>query len=89
MALGARATHVRWLFLKTSTWVVIGGLAAGLPASLAVGRLLQVNVLRANSRDPVMFIAMVAVLATAALVASIIPARRATRLAPTTALRIE
>jgi ABC-type lipoprotein release transport system permease subunit len=36
-----------------------------------------------------MLIAMVAVLAIVALVASIVPARRATRLEPTTALRIE
>jgi len=89
MALGAQATHVRWLFLKTSAWVVVGGLAVGLPASLAVGRLLQNNLVRFDSRDPLMLIAMVAVLAIVALVASIVPARRATRLEPTTALRIE
>ena len=89
MALGAQATHVRWLFLKTSAWVVVGGLAVGLPASLAVGHQLQLNVVLADSRDSLMLIAMVAVLAIAALVASIVPARRATRLEPTTALRIE
>jgi ABC-type lipoprotein release transport system permease subunit len=68
---------------------VVGGLAVGLPASLAVGRLLQNNVFRTATRDLVMLSAMVAVLATVALVASIVPARRATRLEPTTALRIE
>jgi putative ABC transport system permease protein len=89
MALGAQATHVRWLFLKSSAWVVVGGLAVGLPASLVVGRLLQNNVVRFDSRDSAMLIAMVAVLAVVALVASIVPARRATRLEPTVALRIE
>jgi putative ABC transport system permease protein len=89
MALGARSTHVRWLFLRTGAWVVAGGLVLGVPASLAVGRLLQNNVVRSGSTDFVMLIAMVAVLATVALVASIVPARRATRLEPTTALRIE
>jgi putative ABC transport system permease protein len=89
MALGAQATHVRWLFLKTGAGVVVGGLAVGLPASLAVGRLLQSNMVRFDSRDPVMLIAMVGVLALVALLASIVPARRATRLEPTTALRIE
>jgi hypothetical protein len=89
MALGAQAAHVRWLFLKTSAWVVVGGLAVGLPASLAVGLLLQSNVVRFDSRDPMMLIAMGAVLAVVALVASIVPVRRATRLDPTTALRIE
>jgi ABC-type antimicrobial peptide transport system permease subunit len=87
MALGAQATHVRWLFLKTSAWVVVGGLAVGLPASLAVGRLLQNNVVRFDPRDPVMLIAIVAVLAVVAFIASIVPARRATRLEPTIALR--
>jgi putative ABC transport system permease protein len=68
---------------------VVGGLAVGLPASLVVGRLLQNNVVRVDSRDSVMLIAMVAVLTVVALVASIVPARRATRLEPTVALRIE
>jgi putative ABC transport system permease protein len=89
MALGARATHVRWLFLRTGAWVVVGGLVLGVPASLAVGRLLQNNVVRADSRDSVVLIAMVAVLATVALIASIVPARRATCVEPTTALRME
>jgi ABC-type antimicrobial peptide transport system permease subunit len=89
MALGAQARHVRWLFLKTSAWVVVGGLAVGLPASLAIGRLLQNNVVRTDARDLVTLSVMIAVLATVALVASIVPARRATRLEPTTALRIE
>jgi putative ABC transport system permease protein len=89
MALGAQATHVRWLFLRTGAWVVVGGLALGVPASLVVGRLLQANVVRADARDPVTLIVTVAMLATVALVASIVPARRATRIEPTTALRVE
>ena len=89
MALGALATHVRWLFLRTGAWVVVGGLVLGVPASLAVGRLLQTNVVRTDAFDLVTLIVMVAVLVTVALVASLVPARRATRLEPTTALRIE
>jgi putative ABC transport system permease protein len=89
MALGAQATDVRWLFLKTSAWVVVGGIAVGLPASQAVGRLLQNNVVRTDARDLATLSVMIAVLATVALVASIVPARRATRLEPTTALRVE
>ncbi len=89
MALGAQATHVLWLFLRTATWVVAGGLVIGVPASLWVGRLLQNNVVRVDSRDVAMLMAMVVVLAMVALIASIIPARRATRLEPTVALRIE
>jgi putative ABC transport system permease protein len=89
MALGAQAAHVRWLFSKTGVWVVSGGLVLGVPASLWVGRLLQNNVVRTDSRDTLMLIAMGAVLAIVALAASLVPARRATRLEPTTALRVD
>ena len=89
IALGARSTHVRWLFLRTGVWVVAGGLVLGVPASLSVVRLLQQNVFRVDSRDSVMLIVMAVVLAIVALVASIVPTRRATRLEPTAALRIE
>ena len=89
MALGAQPAHVRWLFLRTGALVVAAGLVLGVPASLWVGRLLQNNVVRVESRDLAMLIAMVVILAIVALVASIIPARRATRLEPTVALRIE
>jgi putative ABC transport system permease protein len=89
MALGAQAKHVRWLFLRTGAWVAVGGLVLGVPASLAAGRLLQSNVVRTESRDSALLIAMGAILATVALAASFVPARRATRVEPTTALRIE
>ena len=88
MALGAQATQVRWLFLKTGAWVVIAGVVFGVPAALVVGRLLQ-SALRTEARDIVTLIVAVALLAIVALVASIVPAGRATRLEPTSALRIE
>jgi putative ABC transport system permease protein len=89
MALGAQATQVRWLFLKTGAWVIVAGVILGVPAALVVGRLLQNTFVRTEARDPVTLIATVALLAIVALVASIVPARRATRLEPTVALRIE
>ena len=89
MALGAQATQVRWLFLKTGAWVIIAGVILGVPAALVVGRLLQNTFVRTEARDPVTLIVTVALLAIVALVASIVPARRATRLEPTAALRIE
>jgi hypothetical protein len=89
MALGAQATQVRWLFLKTGAWVISAGVILGVPAALVVGRLLQNTFVRTEARDPVTLIVTVAVLAIVALVASIVPARRATRLEPTAALRIE
>jgi hypothetical protein len=89
MALGAQSRHVRWLFLRTGAWVVVGGLVLGVPASLAVGRMMRSSVERSGAIDPFTLIVTVALLAAVALVASIFPARRATRLEPTTALRIE
>jgi putative ABC transport system permease protein len=89
MALGAQATHVRWLFLRTGAWVVVGGLVLGVPAALAVGRLMRSNAVRTDARDAMTLVVTVAVLAAVALVASIVPAQRAVRLEPTTALRIE
>jgi hypothetical protein len=89
MALGAQATQVGWLFLKTGAWIIIAGVILGVPAALVVGRLLQNTFVRTEARDPITLIVTVALLAMVALVASIIPARRATRLEPTTALRME
>jgi putative ABC transport system permease protein len=89
MALGARATQVGWLFLKTGAWVIGAGVVLGVPAALVVGRLLQNTFVRTEAHDAVTLIVTVALLAIVALVASIVPARRATRLEPTTALRIE
>jgi putative ABC transport system permease protein len=88
-ALGAQATHVRWLFLRTGVWVAAGGLVLGVPASLAVGRLLQNNVVRADFLDLATLMEMAAVLVTVALAASLVPTRRAARVEPTTALRID
>jgi predicted permease len=89
MALGAEPAQVRWLFLKTGAWIVSGGVIVGVPAALGVGRLLQNTFVRTESRDPMTLIVTVALLAIVALVASMVPAQRATRLQPTAALRIE
>jgi len=88
MALGAQAAQVRRLFLKTGAWVISAGVVFGVPCALVVGRLLQ-NSARTEARDVVTLIVTVALLTIAALAASIVPARRATRIEPTAALRIE
>ena len=67
----------------------MAGVILGVPAALVVGRLLQNTLVRTEARDLVTLIVTVVLLAIVALVASIVPARRATRLEPTTALRIE
>lgn len=89
MALGAQAAQVRWLFLKTGAGVIVAGVIVGVPAALLVGRLLQKTFVRTEARDVVTLIVTVVLLAIVALAASIVPARRATRIEPTAALRIE
>jgi hypothetical protein len=89
MALGAQAAQVRWLFLKTGAGVISAGVVLGVPAALVVGRLLQNTFVGTEARDIVTLIVTVALLAIVALAASIVPARRATRIEPTAALRIE
>ncbi len=89
MALGAEAAQVRWLFFKTGAWVITAGVIVGVPAALLVGRILQNSFVQTESRDVVTLVVTVALLAIVALVASIVPAQRATRLEPTAALRIE
>jgi putative ABC transport system permease protein len=89
MALGAQATQVRSLFLKTGAGVIIAGVVLGVPAALAVGRLLHNTYVGTEARDVVTLVVTVTLLAIVALVASVVPAQRATRLEPTAALRIE
>jgi putative ABC transport system permease protein len=73
----------------TGAGVVGAGVILGMPAALVVGKMLQNTFVRTEARDPVTLIVTVPLLAIVALVASMVPARRATRLEPTTALRIE
>ena len=63
------------------------GLAFGLVASLAVARLLRTHLYGVTSLDPVAFGSAVLLLAAVALAAAYLPARRATRVEPSEALR--
>jgi putative ABC transport system permease protein len=89
MALGAQAAQVRWLFFKTGAWIIMAGVIVGVAAALVVGRVLRSTFEGTEARDAVTLVVTVALVAIVGLIASIVPARRATRLDPTTALRIE
>jgi len=65
------------------------GLAIGLAIALAVGRLAASLLYGISGTDLVTFLSVPAVLLAAALVAIVIPGRRAARIGPTTALRME
>jgi putative ABC transport system permease protein len=89
MALGAEQTQVLGMVLKEGVLMagaalLVGGLGAAFLSRFIVGLLFQVEPL-----DPATYLTVGAVLAGVALVASYLPARRATRVDPMEALRSE
>ncbi|HXG54612.1 MAG TPA: FtsX-like permease family protein [Vicinamibacterales bacterium] len=89
MALGASRPAVLRLFLARGLWLAVGGLVVGVAGSIAVGRWVGSMLFEMRARDPWTIGAAVATVAVVAIVASYIPARRATRVDPLTALRSE
>jgi len=89
MALGASAASVLGTVLRQSAGMIAGGVVAGIVGSLAAARLLQRFVAGMRGAEPFTIAAMVAILAGAALLASYLPARRASRIDPMRALRQE
>jgi putative ABC transport system permease protein len=87
IALGAQASSVRWIVVKQGLLLGAVGLVIGVPASLAAARLLQSAVFGITAHDPVTFAAVAVGLMLVAVLASYIPARRATRIDPLKALR--
>jgi putative ABC transport system permease protein len=89
MALGARAHQVTWLFLRRTAVHLAIGLALGVFGALATGQLLQSLLVQTDARDPLTLAGVVALLAFVAIVASLVPSRRAARLDPVAALRAD
>jgi putative ABC transport system permease protein len=89
LALGARPADVLGLVLRRGLGLVAVGTAAGLAAALALGRVLSGLLYEISARDPATLAAACAVMAAVGLLASYLPARRATRVDPMVALRCE
>ena len=89
MALGAQTQDVLRLVVKQGMNPVLIGLAIGLAGTFAVGRLLTAQLYQISPHNPLLLAATATVLAFAALVACLIPARRATLVDPIQALRTE
>jgi ABC-type antimicrobial peptide transport system permease subunit len=89
MALGAERASVLWLVLSEVTLMVGLGVAIGVPLTLVLSRLVQSQLFELSSHDPTALFASATVLATVALLAGYLPARRATRVDPMVALRYE
>ncbi|HEV2736269.1 MAG TPA: ABC transporter permease, partial [Longimicrobiaceae bacterium] len=89
LALGAAAGDVVRMVLRQGLRLVAVGVALGLAAALAATRLLTGLLHGVSATDPATFLAVPALLAAVALLASWLPARRAARVDPMTALRTD
>jgi predicted permease len=89
LAIGAKHTTVLWLVLRETLTLVTAGLAAGVLAVLVVGRYLENLLFGIGSSDPIAIGGAVAILLTIAMTAAYLPARRASHIHPTSALRHE
>jgi hypothetical protein len=89
MALGARAPEVIRLVLHGASRPIVIGLGAGLVLSIGGGLLLRSALYGMSPFDPIAYAQIAAILTLAATIATWIPARRATRIDPTVALRAD
>jgi predicted permease len=89
MALGAQRRNVFWLILREALLLVIAGVAVGLPMVIAGGSLASALLYGLTSTDPVSLLLAALLMLAVALLACWIPARRAIKVDPMTALRFE
>ena len=89
MALGASPGTVMRMVLGHGRKLTLAGIAIGAAGGFLVSRLLQQILFEVDPADPVIYIAVSAILLLVAEFASFLPARRATRIDPVTALRME
>jgi putative ABC transport system permease protein len=89
MAIGAGRGHILQLILRHGAILTAIGLALGLAGALAGGQAMSSQLFGVSGRDPAIFLAVAAFLAAIAMLSCYLPARRATRVDPLSALRYE
>ncbi len=89
VSLGAQRGDVVRLIVGQGMRVALAGTVAGLGGALAASRAMSTILYGVGPADPVAFAVALIVLGAAALVATLVPAHRATRIDPLTALRTE
>jgi putative ABC transport system permease protein len=89
MALGAQASDVRQMFLRHGLWLTAIGIVIGIGIALTLTRVMSAFLFGVGPMDPITYAAVAAVLAGMTLVATYLPAYRASRVDPVLALRAE
>jgi ABC-type antimicrobial peptide transport system permease subunit len=89
VALGANTRDVLRLVLGQGARLALGGVVIGLAAAFAVTRVMTKMLFNVSATDPVTFVVISLLLIGVAMLASYLPARRATKVDPIVALRAE
>lgn len=89
LALGASRAQVRRSIISTTRWPVVAGLAAGLIFAIIGGFVLRGNLYGLSILDPLSYLAVAGILGAAAMIATYLPMRRATRVDPAVTLRAD
>jgi ABC-type antimicrobial peptide transport system permease subunit len=89
MAIGAHPRALLWQVLREGSRITAIGIGIGLLLALGAGQFLQGILYGVKSIEPVVLVTAPLILLVASLLASYIPALRATRIDPTVALRSE
>jgi putative ABC transport system permease protein len=89
MALGAQAVDIVRMIFKRGARLIVIGLAFGIAGAVALGQLMSSQIHDVSAVDPAVFAVVITGLSSAALLASWLPARRASRIDPMQALRDE
>ena len=89
MALGAQRGAVVWMVLRQAFVMAVAGLAIGVSSALGLSRFVESFLFGVQPNNPAALVLAVAILLSAVLVAGYLPARKASRIDPMTAVRHE
>jgi predicted permease len=89
IALGAAPLRIRAMVMREMLWILAAGVAVGVPAAMALAKVTESQLFGVKSRDALVIAAAVVALSLTAALAAFLPARRASKVDPLTALRYE
>jgi ABC-type antimicrobial peptide transport system permease subunit len=89
MALGAERGRIVWMVMRETILLVMAGIALGVPVALGAARLIASQLFGLSPADPFTLMVAALVLVAVASLAGFLPARKASKVNPLTALRYE